>query len=101
VHSVTNYSHITPTSELAINDSPTSELVIDDSPTSELVIDDSPTSEFVIDDSRESMNRILAQLDLSPIKFQTRKKLDKCSDSNLRRMTSKLTNTVKVFAGMF
>jgi hypothetical protein len=71
VHSITNYSNIT------------------------------PRSEFIIDDSRESMNRILAQMNLSPIKSQTRKKLNKCSDSKLRYITSKIASTVRVIAGIF
>ncbi|CAF4127972.1 unnamed protein product [Adineta steineri] len=57
-------------------------------------------SEFVIDNSRESVNQILTAMDLSPIRFQTKKKLEDYSDSTRRRMTSKLTGAVKKFEGM-
>ena len=53
-------------------------------------------SEFIVDDSRDSMNRILTQVNLSPIQSRTRKRLDLHSDSGLRRLTSKLTSTVRV-----
>ncbi|CAF4064817.1 unnamed protein product [Rotaria magnacalcarata] len=53
-------------------------------------------SEFAINDARDSMNRILSQVNLSSIRSQTRKRLDKHSDSGLRRITSKLTSTMKV-----
>ena len=58
-------------------------------------------SEFIIDDSRESMNRILSQVNLSPIRSQTRKRLDKHSDGSRRRITSKLTCAVRVIQSMF
>ncbi|CAF3696601.1 unnamed protein product, partial [Rotaria sp. Silwood1] len=53
-------------------------------------------SEIIIDDSRDSMNRSLSQVNLSSIRSQTRKRLDKHSDSGLRRITSKLTGTMRV-----
>jgi hypothetical protein len=58
-------------------------------------------SDFVIDNSRETANHILAAMDLSPIRSQTRTKLEKCSDSSRRRMVSKLNGAVKVFKGIF
>lgn len=58
-------------------------------------------SEFIIDDSRASMNRVLAQVNISPIRSQTRKRLDQHSDSGLRRITSKLNSTMIVIQSMF
>ena len=58
-------------------------------------------SEFIIDDSHEPMNRILSQVNLSPIRSQTRKRLDKHSDSSCRRITSKLTRAMRVIQSMF
>ncbi|CAF3496818.1 unnamed protein product [Rotaria socialis] len=53
-------------------------------------------SEFVINDSRDSMNLILSQVNSSPIRSQTRKKLDKHSAGGLRCITSELTGTIRV-----
>jgi hypothetical protein len=58
-------------------------------------------SRFTIDGSRDSMNRILAQASLSLIRSQTRKRLDQHSDSGLRRLTSKLTNAVRIIQSMY
>jgi hypothetical protein len=58
-------------------------------------------SDFMFDDSRELVNNILAQVNLTPIRSQTRKRLDKYSNSGLRRITSKLTGTMKVIQSMF
>jgi hypothetical protein len=58
-------------------------------------------SEFIIDNSHDLMNHILTQFDLNPIQSQTRENLSKCSDSGLRRITSKLTGIMKVFQSMF
>lgn len=44
---------------------------------------------------RRSMNRILAEASLSPIRSQTRKRLDSYSKSGLSRIKSKLTNAMK------
>ena len=49
-----------------------------------------------IGNPRRSMNRILVESNLSPIRSQKRKRLDSCSKSGLRRIKSKLTNTMKV-----
>lgn len=57
--------------------------------------------EFVCHNSRDSMNRILAQANLSPIRSQTRKRLDLHSDSGLRRIASKLTGTIRVIQSMY
>ena len=59
------------------------------------------TSEFIIDGSRESMNRILSQVNLSPIRSRTRKRLDKHSDSSRRRITSKLIHAMRVIQSRF
>ncbi|CAF4437621.1 unnamed protein product, partial [Rotaria magnacalcarata] len=53
-------------------------------------------SEFAINGARDSMNRILSQVNLSSIRSQTRKRLNKHSGSGLRRITSKLISTMKV-----
>jgi hypothetical protein len=58
-------------------------------------------SRFTIDDARGSMNRILAQASLSPIRSQVRKRLDLHSESGLRRLASKLTGTVRVIQSMY
>ena len=58
-------------------------------------------SEFIVGDSRDSMNQILTQVNLSPIQSQTRKRLDLHSESGLRRLTSKLTSTVRVIQSMY
>jgi hypothetical protein len=59
------------------------------------------SSEFVIDNSRDLVNYMLSQFNLSPIKSQIRKDLDKNSASALRRVKSKLNGTMKVIQGMF
>ena len=58
-------------------------------------------SEFIEDDLCDSMNRILTQVNLSPIQSQTRKRLALHSESGLRRLTSKLTSTVRVIQSMY
>ena len=45
--------------------------------------------EFVIDNRRETMNRILAEVNLSPIRSQTTKSIKNQSKSGLRRLVSK------------
>ena len=47
-------------------------------------------SEFMIEDRRDSMNRILAEASISPIRSQTRSTLQHQSKSSLRRLLSKL-----------
>ena len=49
-----------------------------------------------IGNPRRSMNRILVEVNLSPIRSQTRKRLDSCSKSGLRWIKSKPTDTMKV-----
>ena len=67
----------------------------------ESVTPTSPISNFTgasgltMNDSRRSMNWILAEASLSPIRSQTRKRLDSYSKSGLRRIKSKLAKTVK------
>ena len=53
-------------------------------------------SEFVCHNSRDSTNRVLAQANLSPIRSQTRKRLDLHSDSGRRRIASTQTCTIRV-----
>ena len=49
-----------------------------------------------IGNPRRSMNRILVEGNLSPIRSQTRKRLDSRSKCRLRRIKPKLTDTMKV-----
>ncbi len=58
-------------------------------------------SEFIIDNTRESMNRILAEANLSPIRSQTRKRLAQHSNSGLRRITSKFNSAMRVIQSTF
>lgn len=56
-------------------------------------------SAFVIDDPRETMNRILAEVNLSPIRSQTTKSITNQSKSGLRRLVSKFTRGSKALQG--
>ena len=58
-------------------------------------------SEFMSHNSRDSMNRILAQANLSPTRSQTRKRLDLHSNIGLRRIASTLTGTIRVIQSMY
>lgn len=53
-------------------------------------------SQFEVDDSRQSVNRILAEANLSPIRSQARSALELHSHSGLRRITSKFSNAMRV-----
>ena len=55
--------------------------------------------EFVIDNPRETMNRILAEVNLSPIRSQTIKSVKNQSESGLRRLVSKFTRGSRAFQG--
>ena len=57
-------------------------------------------SEFTINDSRQSMNRILAEANLSPIRSQATKQIESYPESSLRRMKSKLNNAIQVIKSM-
>ncbi len=57
-------------------------------------------SEYGSKDSRALMNHILTQVNLSPIRSQTRKRLSECSISGRRRLVTKFNNTIKVFQSM-
>ena len=46
-------------------------------------------SEFMIEDTRDSMNRILAEASISPIRSSTRSTLQHQSKSSLHRLLSK------------
>ncbi|CAF1620938.1 unnamed protein product [Adineta ricciae] len=54
-------------------------------------------SEFTIDNRRDTMNRILADVNLSPIRSQTTKPIKDHSKSGLRRLISKFTRGSKAF----
>ena len=54
---------------------------------------------FVIDDSRETMNRILTEVNLSPVRSQATKTLKEQSKGSLRRLVSKLTRGSRIFQG--
>ena len=58
-------------------------------------------SSYIIHDQRETMNRILLEANLSPIRSQTRRPLRKQSKSGLRRLVSKLTRATNAFRGIF
>ena len=58
-------------------------------------------SSFMIDGQRETMNRILAEATLSPVRSRTTPALKKQSKSGLRRSVSKLTRRTRAFQGIF
>ena len=57
-------------------------------------------SEFVIDNRRETMNRILAEVNLNPIRAQTTKSIKNQSKSGLRRLVSKFTRGSRALQGI-
>ena len=52
---------------------------------------------YEIDDNRDSVNRILLEVGLSPIKSQTGKALKQQSKSGVRRILSKFQRGIQVF----
>jgi hypothetical protein len=54
-----------------------------------------------IQDNREAMNRILAEANVSPIRSQARKTLERQSKSGLRRLLSKFNRGTRSFEGIF
>jgi len=56
---------------------------------------------FEIENTRETMNRILAEANISPIRSQARTSLQHQSRSALRRLVSKLRRGVQSFQGKF
>ncbi len=54
---------------------------------------------FQINDSRETMNRILLEANMSPIRSQARAPLQRQSKSGLRRLVSKLRRGAQTFQG--
>lgn len=57
-------------------------------------------SQFMVDDSRDKMNKILAEANISPIRSQTKIKLQYQSESSLRRLLSKLNRCTASLRGM-
>jgi len=57
-------------------------------------------SMFEIDNTRETMNRVLAEIKISPIRSQTTTSLQHQSDSGVRRLVSKLRRSVQTFQGI-
>ena len=57
-------------------------------------------SEFVVNDQRERMNRILAEFNLSPIRFQVTTSIKSQSKSAVRRLVSKFTRGSKALQGL-
>lgn len=57
-------------------------------------------SAFVIDKPRETMNRILAEVNLSPVRSQTTKPIKAQSKSGLRRLLSKFTRGSRALQGI-
>ena len=58
------------------------------------------TTPYVVEDIQETMNRILAEASLSPVRSQVRTKLENQSNSSLRRLRSKLTRGARTLQGM-
>ena len=58
-------------------------------------------SSFMIDDQHETMNRVLAEAKLSPVRSQTTTALKKQSKSGLCRLVSKLIRKTRAFHGIF
>ena len=58
-------------------------------------------SSFMINGQRETMNHILAESKLSPVRSQTTTALKRRSISGLRRLVSKLTRETRAFQGIF
>jgi hypothetical protein len=61
---------------------------------------DTAESTFAIDHPRETVNRILAEVNLSPVRSQATKALKNQSKSGLRRLVSKFTRGTQAFQGM-
>jgi hypothetical protein len=58
------------------------------------------TTPYVVEDTRETMNRILAAANSSPVRSQARTTLQNQSKSSLRRLLSKLTRGARTLQGM-
>lgn len=58
-------------------------------------------SEFTVDNSRQTMNRILTDVNLSPIRSQTTKSIQSQSKSSLRRLVSKFKRGSIALQGIF
>ena len=56
---------------------------------------------YTMRDQRDTVNRILAEVHLSPIKSQTTISLKRQSKSGLRRLVSKLTQGTRVLQSIF
>ena len=56
-------------------------------------------SEFMIDNLRETMNPILAEVNLSPIRSQTTQSIKNQSKTGLRRLVSKFTRESRALQG--
>lgn len=56
-------------------------------------------TQFAIEDTRDTMNRILAEANISPIRSQARTTLQHQSKSSLRRLLSKLNRGTTVLQG--
>lgn len=57
-------------------------------------------SEFVVNDQRERINRILAEVNLSPIRSQVTTSIKNQSKSAVRRLLSKFTRGSKALQGL-
>ena len=55
---------------------------------------------YMVEDNRATMNRILVEASLSPIRSQARTKLQNQSKSSVRRLLSKLTRGARTLQGM-
>ena len=55
---------------------------------------------YEIDDSRDSVNRILCEVRISPVKSRTSKALKEQSKSGVRHLLSKLQRSIQLFQGI-
>ena len=76
-------------------------LMINDAASTSASSEYTPGSSFGIEHRRETMNRILAEANLSPVRSQTTAALRKQSNSGIRRLVSKLRRGTRAFQGIF
>lgn len=73
--------------------------MIDDTVSISVASRDTLQSTFVIDHPRGTINRMLAEVNLSPVRSQATKALKNQSKSGVRRLVSKFTRGSKAFQG--
>jgi hypothetical protein len=75
-------------------------LMINDAVSISVASRDTAQSTFLIDNPRETINRILAEVNLSPVRSQATKALKNQSKSGLRRLVSEFTRGSQAFQGI-